>query len=70
MLPLLDEIEEGEAAVRVFLRDRDHEAEIGLDHLGLGLVGFADVDKRLIDDAEEFRRRDALLGLDLLDGAD
>jgi hypothetical protein len=33
---LLDQVEEGEAAVGVFLGDGDHEAQVGLDHLGLG----------------------------------
>src|SRR5918994_1591477 len=29
---LLDEVEEREALVAVVLRDRDHEAQVGLDH--------------------------------------
>jgi hypothetical protein len=33
---LLDEVEELQAAVGVLLRDGDHEAEVGLDELGLG----------------------------------
>jgi hypothetical protein len=33
---LLDEVEELQAAVGVLLGDRDHEAEVGLDQLGLG----------------------------------
>jgi len=33
---LLDEIEEGETATAVALRDRHHETEVGLDHLLLG----------------------------------
>ena len=34
----LDQVEEGLAAVGVFLGDGDDEAQIGLDHLGLGLL--------------------------------
>jgi len=33
----LDEIEEFQATVVVALGDRDHEADVGLDHLVLGL---------------------------------
>jgi hypothetical protein len=33
----LDEVEELQAAVGVFLGDRDHEAQVGLDHFLLGL---------------------------------
>jgi hypothetical protein len=32
----LDQVEELQAAVRVLLGDRDHEAQVGLDHLLLG----------------------------------
>src|SRR3954451_15732970 len=35
--PLLDEVEEGQALVAVVLGDRDDEAEVGLDHLLLGV---------------------------------
>jgi hypothetical protein len=34
----LDEVEEGHAAVGVFLADADDEAQVGLDELHLGLV--------------------------------
>ena len=34
--PLLDEVEERQAAAPVALGDRDHEAQVGLDHLLLG----------------------------------
>ena len=34
---LLNEIEEREASVRVLLGNGDHQAEVGFDHLGLGL---------------------------------
>jgi hypothetical protein len=39
MLPFLNQVEELQAAVRVLLRDRDHEAEVGFDQLLLGLLG-------------------------------
>ena len=62
---LLDQVEEGQAAVGVFLGDRDHQPQVGLDHLGLGLVGLADVDLGLADDRRAAGRgRDALLDLD------
>ena len=35
----LDQVEEGQAAVGVFLGDGDDEAQVGLDHFGLGLEG-------------------------------
>ena len=35
-VPFLNEIKELQAAVRVLLGDRDHEAEVGLHHLLLG----------------------------------
>src|SRR3974390_1824329 len=38
---LLDQVEELQAAVGVFFRDRDDEAQIGLDHFLLGLTGLA-----------------------------
>src|SRR5690606_29503557 len=36
---LLDQIQELEAAVRVLLRDRDHETQVRLDHLLLRAAG-------------------------------
>ena len=36
---LLDQVEEGEAAVRVFLGDGNDEAQVGLHHFALGLEG-------------------------------
>ena len=35
-IALLNQVEEGEAAVHVLLDDGDHEAQIGLDHLRAG----------------------------------
>ena len=37
-IPLLDQIEEGKAAVGVFFCDRDHEAQVGFDHLAFGFL--------------------------------
>ena len=37
----LDQVEEGEAAVGVFLGDGNDEAQVGLDHFGLGLQRLA-----------------------------
>src|SRR5690606_2376600 len=38
---LLDEVQELQATVRVLLRDGNHEAQVGLDELGLGALGFS-----------------------------
>src|SRR5207248_1782353 len=38
---LLDQVEELQPAVRVLLRDRHHQAQVGLDQLGLGLLRLA-----------------------------
>src|SRR5439155_11927472 len=35
---LADEVEQGQAEVGVIVRDFDHEAQVGLDHLGPGLL--------------------------------
>src|SRR5579863_7418340 len=40
-VPLLDEVEELQAAVRVLLGDRDDEAEVSLDELGLRALAHA-----------------------------
>ena len=39
MIAFLNQIEEGLAAVGVFLGDGDHQAQVGLGHVGFGLVG-------------------------------
>src|SRR5439155_6069063 len=36
--PLLDQVEERHAQAAVALRDRDDQAEVGLDHLALGPI--------------------------------
>jgi hypothetical protein len=47
----LDQVQELQAAVGVFLGDRDHEAQVGLDHFLLGLPGFALALLHRLDDA-------------------
>ncbi len=70
---LLNQVEERQAAVGVLFRDRDHETQVGLDHLGLGLmrlasevlkffVGVQVILGRLADERLE-RRQFAFLGL-------
>src|SRR5260370_38482201 len=72
----LDEIEELQAAIGVFLRNRDDQAQVGLDHFRFGLVGLtlallhpasnsadlADVETSLAGDSMDLRSisRDAL----------
>jgi hypothetical protein len=63
----LDQVEELQAAVRVLLGDRDDEAEVGLDHLGLGLMCFAHVHVGAIREFHAGRLGDALAGLDRLE---
>ena len=53
-IAFLDQIEELQAAVGVFLGDRDHQPQIGLDHLLLGLPGLALALLDLVHDAAEF----------------
>ena len=50
----LDEIEELQAAVGVFLGDRDHEAQVGLDHFLLGDARLALALLHHVHDAAEF----------------
>ena len=38
-VPLLNQVEKLKAAVRIFLRDADDEAEVGLDELRLRTIG-------------------------------
>src|SRR5690606_41485766 len=49
----LDEVEEGQAALEVFLRDGDDEAQVRLYHLGLGVLdaslGFGDGDVEAVE---------------------
>ncbi len=54
-----------QAAVGVFLRDRDHETQVRLDHLFLGLTGFFFALLDLLDDAAEFGNVDADILSDL-----
>src|SRR3954469_6208663 len=59
--PLLDEVEEREAAPEVALRDRDHEAQVRLDHVLLG---------RHVAALDALREADLLQGREQLDLAD
>src|SRR5712672_2734514 len=64
---LLDQIEELQAAVGVFLRDRDDEAEIGLHHLLLGLARLALALLHHMDDLAELQDLKAGLARQLVD---
>ena len=46
----LDQVQELQAAVRVFLRDRNDEAQVGFDHLFLRAAGFGLADRHLAVD--------------------
>ena len=61
----LDEVEELQAAVGVFLGDRDDETQVGLDHFLLGLAGFALALLHGLDDAAEFGNLEARFGREL-----
>src|SRR4029079_18261704 len=66
-VPLLDQVEELQPAVGVLLRDRHHEAEVGLHQLGLGPLRLALADPdRLVVPAQQLHREVGLL-LDPLD---
>src|SRR5690606_40701081 len=54
-VPLLDQVEELEAAVGVLLGDRDHQPEVGDDQLLLGLLAQALALADLADRSEERR---------------
>src|SRR6266436_3392001 len=64
---LLNQVEELQAAVGVFLRDRDDEAQIGLHHLLLGLARFALALLHHMDDLAEFLDLEAGLARQLVD---
>src|SRR6266498_1996438 len=80
-VPLLDEVEELEAAVRVLLRDGDDEPQVRLDELGLRVLGLAltvadgavgasqlvDRDLRLLLHAEDLAPRGPHHAVELLD---
>src|SRR4030088_669434 len=61
-IAFLDEVEELQAAIGVFLGYRDDETEIGLDHLLLGPRGFALASLHGADDAAELTDRQTGLG--------
>jgi hypothetical protein len=57
-IAFLDQIEELQAAIGVFLGDGDDEAQVGLDHFLLGDSSFALALLHLVDDLAEFQDRD------------
>ena len=63
----LDQIEELQAAVGVFLGDRNHQTQIGLDHFLLGLAGFALALLHAVHDLAEFADLKAGQGRQRLD---
>jgi hypothetical protein len=68
-IAFLDQVQELQAAVRVLLGDRDHEAKVGFDHLLLGLAGFALALLHHVHDLAEFADLETGLGGELLDFA-
>ena len=68
-IAFLDQVQELQAAIGVFLGDGDDQAQIGLDHFLLGDAGFALALLHRLDVAAEFADRLAGFlrqGLDLL----
>ena len=63
----LDQVEEQESAVRVLLRDRDHEPQVRLDQLALGAVRAHRRLGQLVERAAHVVARHAHVGLALLD---
>ena len=63
----LNEIEELQTAVRVFLCDRDDEPKVGFDHFLLRLPCLALAFLHGFDDAPVFRNFEARLGRELMD---
>jgi hypothetical protein len=61
-IAFLDQIEELQAAIGVFLGDRDDEAQVGLDHFLLGDRRLALALLHLVDDAAELGDGNAGLG--------
>ena len=58
-IAFLDQVEELQPAIGVFLGDRNHEAQIGLDHFLLRLGRFLLALLDGLDDAAELRNRQA-----------
>ena len=67
----LDQVEELQAAVGVLLRDRDHQAQVGLGHLALGLARLRFAGRHLLVDVLQVlqREHDALLQVEQLAAA-
>ena len=55
----LDQVEELQAAVGVFLGDRDDQTQVGFGHLALGAAGLGFAGGHLLVDVLEFLQRDA-----------
>jgi hypothetical protein len=68
-VPLLDQVEELEAAVRVLLGDRNHQAKVGLDELALGLKRSLGGDGEPVEGRADIAARHPVLRLELPDGA-
>src|SRR3546814_1656810 len=63
----LDQVEELQPAIGVFLGDRDDEAQVGLDHFLLGAARLLLALLHGADDAAELDQRHARLGRDAAD---
>ena len=55
----LDQVEKREAAIGVFLRDGNHEAQVGLDHFGFGAERLAQPAAQFLVALVKFARRKA-----------
>ncbi len=64
---LLDQIQELQTTVRVLLRDRNDETQIGFDEFALGLVGLALTDRQRVVNLLEFIDRDTGFLFEALD---
>src|SRR5690606_6431253 len=67
---LLDQVQELQTTVRVLLGDGDHQAQVGLDQLGLGALGVALSGADGLVVAAQILDAEVALLLDALDGAD
>ena len=63
----LDQVEELQAAVGVLLGDRDHQAQVGLDHLLLGAARLGLADRHLAVDFLDVVDRQVIDALELLE---
>ena len=63
---LLDQVQELQAAIRVLLRDGNHQPEIGLNHLLLGAACLGLADRHLAVDFLDLGNRQVNFGFDQL----